>query len=409
MKKVEQVAEVRTSTLGVIMLTIMVIFIFSVSQTFLSDISSIITKPLRPSPCIIELASQKQEHLSRDICQHHAHQGGYYSDQYDDSVRTFYDYNEENYYNYNQDNYYDYNEENYYDYNEENYYDYNEENYDETRTFLFSQTDITYSLDSQYNSLVSKLAKLFSLNKSISDQQLALNNKRTDIQDQDPDLNPIELQSLKQKIKDLEEQRAQQYQTVKPELESLQNQYEKAYNKINSQRFFYIFAEFLLQLIFVLPIFIIALRKYFQLKKNNSPYTVIASAVVTATSLLLLQVVLGFLFEALPWGYLEKIWLWFQNFQFLKYIVYYATVILTIAVFGGVVYYIQKNTYASDKVAKRRVLKGQCPNCETKIKDSYNNCRGCGIGLTVKCSACHKQSSKFFNFCAHCGSKLKHK
>ncbi len=360
MKAVEQVSEIKTSKLGAILLTLMVIFIFSISQNFLLDISGIVTKPPPPSHCILELATASKAQLQTDLCREVPLYSSYY---------------------------------------------YDESEFD----FEFNQTDIKYSLDSKYNDTISNLATIFSINAALSSQNENLDEQRQDLQDQDPDLNPLQIKYQKLSINELIAQRDAEYKLIQSDLAQLKADFQGVNNQTNFQLFFYLLAEFFLQLIFVLPFFILGLRKYFQLKKNNSPYTVISTAVVVAASLLLLQVVLGFLFEALPWGYLEKVWLWFQNFQFLKYIVYYATVILTIAVFGGVVYYIQKNTYASDKVAKRRVLKGQCPNCETKIKDSYNNCRGCGLDLKIKCSACHKSTSKFFHFCSNCGSKLKHK
>ena len=85
---------------------------------------------------------------------------------------------------------------------------------------------------------------------------------------------------------------------------------------------------------------------------------------------------------------------------------YYGVVLATIGLFGGVVYYIQKNTYAPEKVAKRRILKGQCPRCESRIRDSYNNCRGCGLALKQTCPNCKHKTSKFFKFCSNCGHNL---
>ena len=60
---VEHVSEVKTSKLGAILLTLMVIFIFSISQNFLNDISYIIKKPLNPSVCVLQLATQSKEDL----------------------------------------------------------------------------------------------------------------------------------------------------------------------------------------------------------------------------------------------------------------------------------------------------------------------------------------------------------
>ena len=360
MKPVEQVSEVKTSKLGAILLTLMVIFIFSISQTFLSDISRIIDPPTKPSHCIFALTYQEKGELRKDICHELPSYSKYYLE-------------------------------------------------DSEFKFEFNETDIQYGLDVKYNNIITKLKPVFSLNLSIDAKQNTLHQQREDLRDQDPDIDPSQIKYQKLSLNELKDQRDTEYNAIQSDLEQLKFDFRDANRMVQFKRFFFLIGNFIFQLIFVLPFFILGLRKYFQLKKVNSPYTVIATAVVVVSSLLLVQVVLRFLFEALPWGYLEKVWLWFQNFQFLRYVLYYGVVIATIAVFGGVVYYIQKNNYSSDKVSKRRILKGQCPNCETKIKDSYNNCRGCGLDLKIKCSSCHKSTSKFFHFCSNCGSKLKHK
>ena len=357
MKPVEQVTEVKTSKLGAILLTLMVIFIFSISQTFLSDISSIISFPIQPSNCIEQLSNTKEFNLQKDICREMR------------SYQIYYD---------NQD----------------------------SSEFQFNSTDKKYKLESLYDKTISDLQPLFSLNIKINTQENILREQRQSLADQDPTLEPIEIKEQKQVILELKTQRSLEYQKIKSNLDLLKSEYKTVEKKINFQEFFYLLGEFILHLIFILPFFVFGLRKYFQLKKSNSPFTVISTAVVVASSILLLQVILGFLLDALPWNFLYRIWEWLENFQFLKYIFYYSVVIATIALFGGVVYYIQKTTYAEDKVAKRRILKGQCPRCESRIKDSYNNCRGCGLELKRTCPSCKQNTSKFFKFCSNCGHNL---
>jgi len=358
MKPVEQVSEVKTSKLGAILLTLMVIFIFSISQTFLNDISYIIKKPLNPSVCVLQLATQSKEDLIEGPCQGIK------------GVRRYW------------------------------------ESQKIVNTYKFNSTDIQYELDTKYKQTIADLDSLFVFNKDLKSQGQMLESQRVDLLDQDPELSPIQIKLTKQEIQDITQQRDSEYQKIEPKLNSLKQDYKEAYNKVNFYKFFYFLAELFLQLIFVLPIFVLGLKKYFQLKKSNSPYTVIATAVAVAASILLLQVVLGFLLDALPWNFLYRIWEWLENFQFLKYIFYYSVVIATIALFGGVVYYIQKTTYAPEKVAKRRVLKGLCPRCESRIRDSYNNCRGCGLVLKRKCPNCKQNSTQFFKFCSNCGHNL---
>lgn len=357
MKPVEQVSEVKTSKLGAILLTIMVVFIFSISQIFLSDIKQIISKPLLPSYCISELANISKKSLTRDFCKYQ----NFYSSIYIQDSNTEY---------------------------------------------KFNQTDIDFGLDTKYQQTLTKLQPLFEINNSIENDNSKLQSLREDLMDQDPYLQPIQIRNQKDDIQSLLDKYDKEFSKVKPVLETLDFDYQEAYDKTKFKRFFYYLADFCLQLLFILPFFAYGLKKYFALKKTNSPYTVIFTAIVSATALLIFQVVVVFLYEVLPWDFLEKIWTWIQDFPFLRYIFYYGVIALTISLFGGVVYYIQKTAYASDKVARRRIIKGQCPNCENKIKDSYNNCRGCGESLKITCQKCKNSTSKFFKFCTSCGHNL---
>ena len=291
MKPIEQVSEVKTSKLGAILLTLMVVFVFSISQTFINDISKIVSKPQQPSYCILDLALSSKSNLNKDYCQQVS--------------KAYY--------------------------------------YDETPRPKFNSTDIEYGLEQQYELTIQKANPLFLLQEELKSESNKLQTLRQNLQDQLPTQSPLQIEKQKQLISEINSKITTEYTLVQPLQDELKKQYTKVKTTINFQLFFYYLIDFLLQLIFVLPFFAIALKKYFLLKKLNSPYTVIATSVVVATSLLILQIVAGFLFNALPWGYLEKVWVWMNQIQFLKYIVYYLTVGITIAVFGGIVYQIQKS------------------------------------------------------------------
>ena len=201
MKPVEQVSEIKTSKLGAILLTLMVIFIFSISQTFISDISGIISFPESPSNCIEQLANMHKSRLQKDICRENK------------SYQTYY------------------------------------EN-DHSNEFQFNQTDTKYNLHSLYDNTVDQLQPLFDLNTEIQIQENILRDQRQSLADQDPNLEPIEIKNQKQIIQDLTTQRDLEYQNIESTLISLDLEYETVEKKINFQEFFYLLAEFILHLKF---------------------------------------------------------------------------------------------------------------------------------------------------------------
>ena len=66
------------------------------------------------------------------------------------------------------------------------------------------------------------------------------------------------------------------------------------------------------------------------------------TALTTSFSILFLQVIGGFLYDILPKEWLGRIFKFFLEVPFLRYVIYYGSVILVIGLFGGIVYYIQK-------------------------------------------------------------------
>ncbi|MBP9697950.1 MAG: hypothetical protein KBD65_02060 [Candidatus Moranbacteria bacterium] len=177
-----------------------------------------------------------------------------------------------------------------------------------------------------------------------------------------------------------------------------QHLYETAYN-------WYRFRIFLLMLLFVAPFFALSLRKYLVYKKTNSPYTIIAGAVLAAMSVLSLQVVGVFLYEIIPRRLLKLLLDFFAEVAALRYVLYYGSVLLVIGLFGGIVYYIQKKIFNRTAVALRHLKDRKCPVCAFSIDMSMKYCPKCAHQLRAECVACHESRLKDLPVCEHCGTK----
>lgn len=162
---------------------------------------------------------------------------------------------------------------------------------------------------------------------------------------------------------------------------------------------------FLLSLLFVLPFFLFSLKKYFVWKQEDSPYTIIVGAVLVASSFLLLQVVGMFLYEIIPRRLIQLLIDFFTQFVFLRYILYYGSVILVIALFGGIVYYIQKRVFSKEAVALRALKDRKCPVCAFSIDLSMKHCPKCGHGLQHECVSCHGLRFADLPVCHQCGAR----
>ena len=174
--------------------------------------------------------------------------------------------------------------------------------------------------------------------------------------------------------------------------------YLSAYNR-------YRIKVFLLSLLFVLPLFLYALKRYFSWKREDSPYTIIVGALLGAFSVLLLQVVGMFLYEIIPRRIIELLIEFFTQFAFLRYVLYYGSVLLVIALFGGIVYYIQKTVFSKEAVALRSLKDRKCPICSFSIDLSMKHCPKCGHRLQSECASCHGLRFEDLPVCHQCGAR----
>ncbi|MEK7508109.1 MAG: hypothetical protein AAB602_03445, partial [Patescibacteria group bacterium] len=195
-----------------------------------------------------------------------------------------------------------------------------------------------------------------------------------------------ERQLLAQKS-DLEAQSTSLKASLKIVDDKIREAYKPVFKDQNVLLRWYDFWVFLLQLAFVLPFFWIVFRAYIHLHRKNSPYTVIFTAMLAVASALLLRVVLFWFWDLFLEEVLRTIWRWIQNFRILRSIVFYGGMLLSFAIFGGGVYYLQKRIFDPRRVAIRRFRAKQCPQCQTSLDISGMYCPNCGYHLREKCAA----------------------
>jgi hypothetical protein len=256
----------------------------------------------------------------------------------------------------------------------------------------------TYKIDqdeSQYNlSLQEKIAKeevLFNR----SGLQASINSLRSSNKE-------LEIQIANLKI-----EREKEADKIASQIELLKSGYEDAEKAYEHDTHIYSFKRFGLQLIFVLPFFAIATRKYLGLKKRNSPYTIIATSIMAASAFLMVQILFVFIYEILPKQLLVVFLQLFSSIPLLRYILYYGSILLIVGIFGGLVYYIQKKVFDPRRVGMRRLKENKCPHCSFAINTYQDYCPRCGTQLKEACASCNNKRITGMPFCPICGQKNK--
>ena len=161
--------------------------------------------------------------------------------------------------------------------------------------------------------------------------------------------------------------------------------------------------QFMLSLVFIVPVFFVAWRFYSRLKLQRSEFTIIWGGVVAITSLLLAQVLLVFIYDILPHQLLQKIFAFLQNFAFLFTLLYWLGFILVPLFFGWLIYLIQKKYYNKQAVMRRAFKSSKCPTCSMDITPNMIFCPVCGTTLKTKCASCGGFSPAAGEFCELCG------
>ncbi|KKR20020.1 MAG: hypothetical protein UT50_C0023G0002 [Candidatus Moranbacteria bacterium GW2011_GWA2_39_41] len=360
----EEISEKRTSKLGYVLLIVMVAFVIGVGETIFSDLARIPEGPISPSACVMNPVRNPKNLTKYSICQN-----------------------------------------------------------------SFNDVDKKFGLDEKYNNILPQLQEIASLNASIESNNSEIRKAESDIQRLNREYNltlqekmageksiankenikdnitntKVTISSLQEETRSLESKKSLSISQISSAAQSIEQSHKEATDYFLNKVAWLKFKVFLLTLVFVLPFFAFSVFFYFKLKRKNSPYTIILTATTTAFAILFLQVVGVFLYDILPKEWLERIFKFFMEVPFLRYVIYYGSVIVVIVIFGGIVYYIQKKVFSSAKIAIRRLKDKKCPKCSFSLDSQHIFCPNCGLQLKEKCKHCGELKVKYLSHCPNCG------
>jgi len=312
------------------------------------------------------------------------------------------------------------------------YTDYYSNSYDPYKNCQFNEIEEKYGIPSLFekrrpvqdeiDNISKELGKIQNeingvqplIDQRAKEYDLGLQELQARIQDPAFPADTAQRESIKQLLaqhKLLLEKRAKlnaQLSLLREDLKGIDNEIREAYKPVleeyNKQLRWYDFMVFLLQFVFVLPFFWIVFALYLRQYRKNSPYAVIYLGILGVASILLLRVILMWFWGLFLQSVLETIFRWLAEFELLRSIVFYGGMLLSFAVFGGAVYYLQKKIFDPRRVMLRRFRARQCPHCQTDLNLSGLYCPNCGRQIRDKCPQC--AGERFINLpaCPHCGA-----
>lgn len=367
----EEISEKRTSVLGYVLLTLMVIFIITAGNTVFYDLSRIPDEPVPLSECVSRLDRQYTDYFI-ETCKEHPNftqtdsqfgldslyqqlfplvvSNQHLSDELESALRK-------------------------------------ETELKETRMFLYQKYGVSLQEESQSVSTSSNRILSSKRNaKQLLEIEARLSNHQTT-------LDSIKLEQTRLDIQ------------LKPILEQFKTQLAEANNFLKWEAIWKKWYEFLLKLLFIMPLLGSSIVFYNKLKAKNSPYTIIVTALVSAFSILFLQISSVLLYHVVPHKWLGQLLEWLIAIPFFSYVIYYAMVLAIILFFGGMVFYIQKRVFNPSVVARRRLREHKCPSCSFPIEAGQKFCTDCGTQIRVECELCGSLRYPDLPYCSTCGNK----
>lgn len=214
------------------------------------------------------------------------------------------------------------------------------------------------------------------------------------------------LSRIESQIQDLERDISNIKTQNSSKVSLLQSKYDKAESVYYRANLFYRMKIALLSLFFAGSVFMVLYRLYVRRKIENSPHTIIFSVATFAYWLVFLQILLMFLWDIIPHKFLEWLLGIISLFTPLLYLVQFLWPIIIVAIFGFLVYRIQKRLYSPSNVLKRFVMDKKCPNCGNAVDMTRPFCPLCSHEIHIHCPHCHELTMKGMPYCSSCGTDM---
>jgi rRNA maturation protein Nop10 len=249
-----------------------------------------------------------------------------------------------------------------------------------------------YNTQSNYNTALTE--DIANRNNRVYDATTVASNLQ-DIEKKKQNIDS-QIASTNASIDDIRSAVSSQVSTLRSETESAKSAYQRSY-------LWYRMIIALLSLLFTGIVFFLLYRLYMRYKLANSPHTVIFSVATFAYGLVLLQVLVFFLWDIIPHKFLELFLGWISIFTPLLFLVQFLWPVLIIAIFGYLVYRIQKRLYSPQNIIKRFVTDKKCPNCGNAVDMTKPFCPLCAHEIHIHCPLCHELTMKGMPYCSSCG------
>lgn len=158
-----------------------------------------------------------------------------------------------------------------------------------------------------------------------------------------------------------------------------------------------------MEMIFLLPLFLIF---YFWNTKSlaaSRPFqALVSSHLLVVVFIPVLFKISELVYEILPKKFFKQL---IDLLESLKLVALWHYLVMAVIILASLalIYLFQKKLFSRERLMVKRISKGACQNCGTRLPENTSACPFCGFEQYKQCSSCGKPTYVFGKFCKECG------
>lgn len=189
-------------------------------------------------------------------------------------------------------------------------------------------------------------------------------------------------------------------------LEGLQEQdRQKLLSDLRTLNFWYPVKKLGMQMIFLLPLFIVFYAwNNSSIKRNRGLQTLVSSHLLGISFIPILFKIIETVYDIIPKKLLKHLMDLLESLKLVA-IWHYLIIALAVAAALFLIFIFQKKLFSREKLIERRISKGECQQCGKRLPAGSKACPFCGFVQFKHCSNCSSQMHVHGKFCRECGQQ----
>lgn len=161
------------------------------------------------------------------------------------------------------------------------------------------------------------------------------------------------------------------------------------------------------QMLFMLPLFLVFyLWAGRSVKKAHSIQTLVSTHLLVVVSIPIFLKVADALLDLIPRHFLKDFFNLLESLHIVA-IWHYLVIFISVGAALLTIYVIQQKIFNKQRVQQKRLMKGACFQCGSRLPELTSSCPFCGTGLLMECNSCQQQTYRCADFCKQCGASMK--